>query len=522
MIAHWLRAGVAILFSYLRIHRSMSDMFKKLIESRLFWAALGVLLIILLLPFEIQLLATILLAAWIVGDSIRSTTKAILLSLMLGSLATCAMASDLHDRCREATVRIRNGNSMGSGTVFRESADHFYVLTNAHVAGTDLGNQVSLEFWKDGHQSRPVTGQTVAVAYIPRAYRDIAVVRVAKQTLGSYRPPVIPLAGEQDSVDYRAIFSVGCAAGRWPTAFEGFALRRNTNGGDTIHFVPMPAGGRSGSAIFDVLGEVPKIVGLIAWRSSDDGGHGYDGRGETHGYGIAMTHQEIWSGLLGKRTTGEVLLVPPEGAEPVSTQAVPAPVPDKQPNAIPESGGIVLKYSDSFAVQPDSSRSRLRVPTTGSSDDIMLLYQSEVTPEGPRLEPPPLSAYGQCPPGGDCPPQQQPYGQEQFGQDRGGSGLFPSLPWNREQTEPENRLIPRPRDWLMDRLPIPSFTQVLPWLILIVVLGVLGFRTLASTLSRWVDNAARELRDREVAEPEDPTPPPTPAPRKTTRRTRAR
>ena len=354
----------------------MEDKLKTLFESRRFWAAAGGVVLVLLLPFEVKLLATILIAAWIIGDSIRST-KAILLAVALSMFGTIATAGDLHDTCREATVRIRNGNSMGSGTLFRESEEHLYVLTNAHVAGTGLGNRVQVEFWKEGHQSRPIEAETVAVAYIPRAYRDIAVVRVDRRALGNYRPPVIPLADSQDSFNYQNIFSVGCPSGRWPTAFEGFALRRQANGGDTIHFVPMPAGGRSGSAIFDVNGGEAQIIGLIAWRSTDSGGHGLDGRGETHGYGIAMTHQEVWAGLSGKQTTSSVLLlVPPPDAVPLSTKveeekATAKPeVADGEENQ-GESDEVILKYSDPFAIERDVESIRAqRLPSWNPRDGI--------------------------------------------------------------------------------------------------------------------------------------------------------
>ncbi len=112
---------------------------------------------------------------------------------------------------------------------------------------------------------------------------------------------------------------------RWPRAFEGFAFRLNQSGGDTVHFVPVPAGGRSGSALFDLSGPEPHIVGLIAWRSSAEGDHGLDGRGETHGYGIAMTHQEVWAGLSGRTSTSTVLLVPPPGAVQLPRRAVSQP-----------------------------------------------------------------------------------------------------------------------------------------------------------------------------------------------------
>ena len=527
----------------------MEDKLKTLFESRRFWAAAGGVVLVLLLPFEVKLLATILIAAWIIGDSIRST-KAILLAVALSMSGTIATAGDLHDTCREATVRIRNGNSMGSGTLFRESEEHLYVLTNAHVAGTGLGNRVQVEFWKEGHQSRPIEAETVAVAYIPRAYRDIAVVRVDRRALGNYRPPVIPLADSQDSFNYQNIFSVGCPSGRWPTAFEGFALRRQANGGDTIHFVPMPAGGRSGSAIFDVNGGEAQIIGLIAWRSTDSGGHGLDGRGETHGYGIAMTHQEVWAGLSGKQTTSSVLLVPPPNAVPLSTKveeenATAKPeVADGEENQ-GESDEVILKYSDPFAIERDVESIRAQrlpsgIPATGSDRDIMLLYQDSVT-EGPQSSPPALAYQGSCCqncgcylttsgncPNGQCPlpdrRQQQP---QQYGQDRGGGGLFPSLPRNREQGELENHLLRRPGERLRELWPFPSMRDIVTWsIVAFFVLYFIG-KFANAKVKRIVNDLAVNLAsvDDEV-EPEPPAPKPRarakPAATRTRKRTAAK
>lgn len=500
----------------------MEEKLKALFESRRFWAAAGGAVLVVLLPFEVKLLVTIVLAAWILGDSIR-TTKAVLLALCL-SIPSAAIAADVHDLCREATVRIRNGSSMGSGTVFRESEDAFYVLTNAHVAGTRLGNRVELEFWRDGHQSRPVSGDTVAVAYIPRAYRDIAVVRVNKTRLGRYEPPVIPLAGSGDSFNYQNIFSVGCPSGRWPTAFEGFALRRQANGGDTIHFVPMPAGGRSGSAIFDVQGRRPRIIGLIAWRSTGEGGHGLDGRGETHGYGIAMTHQEVWAGLSGRQTTSSVLLVPPPGALPLSTGIDPT---QYKPQTLPdgEEDSVVLKYSDPFAVAPEAEvRARSLpngIPATGSNNDYMLHYRDPVA-EGPQSSPPALAAQPYCCPdcgcnlntSGNCPNGQCPLPQRRL--QRGdpqpqGDDLFPSLPRNREPGEEENHLLRRPGERLREFWPFPSFRDIVTWsIVAFFVLYFIGKFAKAKLKNIIADIATV------TAEPDDDPPPARAAPRKRT------
>ncbi|MEO1617115.1 MAG: serine protease [Planctomycetota bacterium] len=521
----------------------MDEKLQKLFQSRRFWAAAGGVLLVLLLPFEVKLLATILIAAWIIGDSIRST-KTVLLAVALTLCGSIATAGDLHDTCREATVRIRNGNSMGSGTLFRESEDHFYILTNAHVAGTGLGNRVQVEFWKEGHQSKPINAETVAVAYIPRAYRDIAVVRVDRRALGGYRPPIIPLAESQDSFNYQNIFSVGCPSGRWPTAFEGFALRRQTNGGDTIHFVPMPAGGRSGSAIFDVNGGEAQIIGLIAWRSTDSGGHGLDGRGETHGYGIAMTHQEVWAGLSGKQTTSSVLLVPPPNAVPLSTEVEPdakvetkPEVPDGEENQ-GESDEVILKYSDPFAIERDyesirSQRLPSGIPATGSDRDIMLLYQDPVS-EGPQASPPALAYSNSCCPNcgcnlttaGNCPngqcplPDRRQRQPQQYGQDQGG-GLFPSLPRNREQGELENHLLRRPGERLRNLWPFPSVKDIVTWSIIGFFVFYFIGQFFKARFKRFIGDLATNLANTDVdEEPEPPAPKPRAKPAAT--RTRKR
>jgi hypothetical protein len=120
---------------------------------------------------------------------------------------------------------------------------------------------------------------------IPQYHRDIAVVWVNASSLGAVTPPAIPLARPDAAVDYRRIISVGCAEGGWATCWKGHAIGQDRSAGDVIYFAPAPADGRSGSAVFDWQGK--SIVGLIAWRSP-------------RGYGVAMTHREVWAALSGK------------------------------------------------------------------------------------------------------------------------------------------------------------------------------------------------------------------------------
>lgn len=225
-------------------------------------------------------------------------------------LAICieaAAAMDVHAVCHAATVRVRAGNSMGSGTVFRETEQACYVLTNAHVVGQRLDARCSVEFWRTGYQSSPVPATVVAVAYAKQGNRDVAVLRVMRAALGGYDPPSIPIAPAEQRPDYRYLYSVGCAAGRWPTSFEGHGIELQQSPASVLKFVPQPAGGRSGSGIFDVSGSWPAIVGLLTWRS-DGGDHSFDGRGEDGGHGMAQTHVEIHAALAGRPQTSRPLM----------------------------------------------------------------------------------------------------------------------------------------------------------------------------------------------------------------------
>ncbi len=179
-----------------------------------------------------------------------------------------------------------------------------------------------------------------------------------------------------------------------------------------------------------------------------------------------------------------------------------------QPLQAEKDDAVVLKYSDPIAVQPESA-TRMQVPSgipaTGGQNDIMLLYRDTVT-DGPQSRPPALAAigccsacgctltqYGNCP-NGQCPrqqpQQQQQPPQQEYGQDRGG-GLFPSLPPRRE---PDQRLLPQPRDFLPEQLQLPTLKDALPWIIVALFALFLLYRYVKSRIVEIINNAARQQR----------------------------
>ena len=196
--------------------------------------------------------------------------------------ATPAIA-DLQ-RAMDATCRVRSSNgSSGTGCAFDRDSDEVFVLTNHHVAG-GIGSRVTCEFWRDGYASPRMPGRVVWSSFAPNGYRDISIISIQASAFPPSVSPATVRLGNVGAAIPDSVASVGCANGGWPTAWVGRVVGGHAR---TIEFVPPPAGGRSGSALFSPDGE--RIVGLIAWRTSN-------------GTGRAMGLAEIHAALRGEAT----------------------------------------------------------------------------------------------------------------------------------------------------------------------------------------------------------------------------
>ena len=158
------------------------------------------------------------------------------------------------ENCIDATCRITTPDgARGSGCVFEISGGQVYVLTAAHVV--DKHSAVACEFWREGHQSSPLAGRVLA--RLDQPHIDAAIVAVDATLFGGRLPAVIPVA-PRDTIlaPGTTISSVGCARGSWSSGWKGHVLGYQ---GTDLAFVPAPADGRSGSAVFDAEGK--QIVG---------------------------------------------------------------------------------------------------------------------------------------------------------------------------------------------------------------------------------------------------------------------
>jgi hypothetical protein len=239
--------------------------------------------------------------------------------------------------CIDATCRITAPDgSRGTGCVFEISQGRVFVLTAAHVVGNFSG--VQCEFWRDGHQSSPIPA--AIVSRVGDDMCDAAVISLEESRFGGILPCVVPVAPSDCVLDPgETILSVGCANGTWSTGWKGHVLGYQ---GDELRFVPTPANGRSGSAIFDAGGQC--IVGLLRARTANDS------------EGIATSVQGIYRAF-GANTGG-----PPQTLKSSSAQGNKAaneqpaadcpggicPAPTTTPYVLP------YRYREQFRNQPQA------------------------------------------------------------------------------------------------------------------------------------------------------------------------
>lgn len=261
---------------------------------------------------------------------------AVLLSLIVTKAP--AAVSD----CVDATCRISTPDgSRGTGCVFEIGRGQVFVLTCAHVVGRSTA--VQCEFWREGHQSQPLPGRVLARVEDDRC--DAAVIAVDESQFGGLLPRVVPLA-PRDYVPRPGdtITSVGCANGAWSTGWKGHVL--GDRGGD-LRFVPVPANGRSGSALFDAAGE--KIVGVIRARTIDNS------------EGIAVSLEELYRAL-GNKTAW----LPNAGTQPprqsVAGESAPVQCPGGTCPA-PTPYLLPYRYREQFRNQPQQAPQQQVWPT---------------------------------------------------------------------------------------------------------------------------------------------------------------
>jgi hypothetical protein len=211
--------------------------------------------------------------------------RGLLAAAVFGAAAAGGAARADLAACIDATCRITAPDGgRGTGCVFALGPDRVYVLTCHHVVGNHAA--VECEFWSRGHQSRPLPGRVIARS----AAADAAVVVLDAALFEGVVPPAVPLAPPGRAVrPGETLASVGCAGGRWATGWKGHSLGSDA---DNLYFLPPPADGRSGSAVFDAEGTT--IVGLLRARTGDGAVGIATSADAIHRAFGQQSHQTIW------------------------------------------------------------------------------------------------------------------------------------------------------------------------------------------------------------------------------------
>jgi hypothetical protein len=195
------------------------------------------------------------------------------------------------DEALEGVCRVNTSGARGSGTVFSEDEEKYYIMTNGHVVGR--AKRGHLEFFQDGYKSALIPFRTEYSEYKEGTALDLAIVSVKKEYFGRFPPRVIPLAPRGTEIKANdLVIAGGCPSAQWATAWKGRILR---NAGAVISFNAAPIGGQSGSGVLvlikDDKGELHTRLGiLLAWRVGD-GAWTDDGEDD---YGAGLSLKQIY------------------------------------------------------------------------------------------------------------------------------------------------------------------------------------------------------------------------------------
>jgi len=189
------------------------------------------------------------------------------------------------EQISEATARVSSSNGRGTATVIKKTLPFtykgvnyppgFFCQTNYHVVGND--NTVSIEFFRNGRISNPISAKVIWRRFNGNTSIDIALLWIPQSIFNNINHPrVIPLApADYELKNGQIIRAVGCANGGWARGWTGHITTAYESSGAT-EFFPKTIGGESGTGIVvdipDKNGEMQtRVAILLAWSTQDRG-----------------------------------------------------------------------------------------------------------------------------------------------------------------------------------------------------------------------------------------------------------
>lgn len=158
-------------------------------------------------------------------------------------------------------VRIINGNSCGTGSLCGRDDTGIYILTNAHVASSRIGNVVQCEALKaDKSGTEKFSARVIEAAYSSRTSTDWALLRADSRFMKDLEPIKLSTT-DPDSDELTGTW--GCPRCEVPSG----QLCKTVQLGSLWYWQPNSIGGQSGSAVV----QGGKQKGLLTWTISGNG-----------------------------------------------------------------------------------------------------------------------------------------------------------------------------------------------------------------------------------------------------------
>lgn len=159
----------------------------------------------------------------------------------------------------ENCCKVSNRNACGSGALVGIRDGKSLVLTNAHVAGSRPGHEVTCLFpFLDGKSFR---ARNIMAAYSDRVMMDWAILEID----GKVPLPHIKLSKDVPTGEH---YTAGYPRCRGPY-FQRLVTQRITHGGTVWRWQPISIGGQSGSAVHSFANHLQ--YGLLTWSWGGDG-----------------------------------------------------------------------------------------------------------------------------------------------------------------------------------------------------------------------------------------------------------
>lgn len=196
---------------------------------------------------------------------------AVLVIFLAGSTAFFTATGRINEpspSCLEAVCKVSDGRNSGSGVVYRQDADRYYVLTAAHIVEAPdepCSREIHLRFFHAGWSSPKMPAR---LEFASSAPDDIAALSVRKQEFAGYPPPSLLTLHAREMREDERVITIGVPRANddvttWPVSMLGRVV--SVPNRRTIGFLPLIQPGHSGGAL--VTDDGKRLLGICTERS---------------------------------------------------------------------------------------------------------------------------------------------------------------------------------------------------------------------------------------------------------------